>query len=78
LGLSILYEIQDIGRFARVQQFLSYGRLPFVQFRQVRPSFISPRSSTASIAGSTWQPSSPASCAPPPSRPLAWPTPARY
>ena len=27
LGLSILYEIQDIGRFARVQQFLSYGRL---------------------------------------------------
>ncbi len=27
LGLSILYEIQDIDRFARVQQFLSYGRL---------------------------------------------------
>jgi transposase len=27
LGLSILYEIQDIARFARVQQFLSYGRL---------------------------------------------------
>jgi transposase len=27
LGLSILYEIHDIGRFARVQQFLSYGRL---------------------------------------------------
>jgi transposase len=26
LGLSILYEIQDIGRFIRVQQFLSYGR----------------------------------------------------
>jgi len=27
LGLSILYEIHDIGRFARVQQFLSYCRL---------------------------------------------------
>jgi transposase len=27
LGLSILYEIHDIKRFARVQQFLSYGRL---------------------------------------------------
>jgi transposase len=27
LGLSILYEIHDIARFARVQQFLSYGRL---------------------------------------------------
>jgi Transposase IS116/IS110/IS902 family len=27
LGLSILYEIQDIGRFARVQQLPSYGRL---------------------------------------------------
>jgi len=27
LGLSILYEIQSIGRFARVQQFLSYCRL---------------------------------------------------
>jgi transposase len=27
LGLSILYEIQDITRFARVQQFLSYCRL---------------------------------------------------
>jgi transposase len=27
LGLSILYEIQDIARFPRVQQFLSYGRL---------------------------------------------------
>jgi len=27
LGLSILYEIADIARFLRVQQFLSYGRL---------------------------------------------------
>ena len=27
LGLSILYEIHDIGRFSRVQQFLSYCRL---------------------------------------------------
>lgn len=27
LGLSILYEIQDISRFARVQEFLSYCRL---------------------------------------------------
>ena len=27
LGLSILYEIHDVGRFSRVQQFLSYCRL---------------------------------------------------